>query len=337
MQALWSVILAGGRGTRLWPWSRLARPKPCLPTPDGPSMIEATLRRVPTPPERTLVITGEPMGEAVREVLPDLPAGNILVEPSARGTGPAIAWAAEEVARRGGDALAVFPCDHLVEPVEVFQASVARAVERVQAGDGLVLLGIDPTHPASAYGYIRADEATGKVRGFVEKPPAAIAEQLLQEGNCWWNAGITVSSVRFLREQVRRHLPGTWRMMQGLQQGRPVASLWYEAEPLAFDHGILERADHLEMVPCAARWSDVGTWESMGQWLQPGPLGRQRVVEGRALEGGDHIVHAPGHRVLTVGLSDLLVVCSDDVLLVARREDASKVPELLGQLGEEWE
>ncbi|MDP2306644.1 MAG: sugar phosphate nucleotidyltransferase [Pseudomonadota bacterium] len=331
-----AVVLAGGRGTRFWPLSRRNVPKQCLSIDGGPTLLQRTVARTGLPPERILVVTGPDMVDPVREQVPGI---EILVEPSPRNTAPAIAWATWEVARRGGASCAVLPSDHVIGDEPAFRASLARAAE-VAAGGALVTLGVRPTRPETAYGWIEpedrpdgAPDATDRaVRRFVEKPPLETAVRLLAGGRHLWNAGMFVWTTRSLLEAVALHLPGTAAMIAKLDGGATIADAWGLSDATSIDYGVMERARDIRVVPVDFGWSDVGSWPALLDVL---PLGEGGVtvadaVVARRAEG--NIVHARGKLVALLGVDDLIVVDTPDALLVARREDAQEVRLLLEEV-----
>lgn len=345
MSELWSVILAGGRGRRLWPWSRSRRPKPCLDVqPDDP-LLRKTLERMISDPAHTLVITGEEMVEAVCGVIPEVPRSQILVEPSGRNTAPAIAWATAEVKRRGGELVAIFACDHAVEDVAEFQRMVREAAAVAEEGDSLVLLAQQPDHPSSNYGYLKlgtpvlrdGEEPVYPVEQFVEKPSPSQAQALLDSGDTLWNGGMFVWSVAAFERALQQTLPRTAQAYDKWCEGEPVQDAWFTTDATSIDYGVLERYGSVVALKCDFGWGDLGTWQAVAARLQEGPLGRQRVLHGEAINGGDHVVYAPNHRVLTVGLEGLLVVESGDTLLISRKVAMDDLSTILSDLDESWE
>jgi mannose-1-phosphate guanylyltransferase len=323
-----AVVLAGGRGTRFWPLSRRAVPKQCLSLDGGPTLLQRTVARTGLPAERVLVVTGPDMVDAVRAQLPD---AQLLVEPSPRNTAAPIAWAALEVERRGGAGCFVLPSDHVVADEPAFRAALAAAAQVASRG-GLVTLGVRPTRPETGFGWIEAGPGAGvdvPVRRFVEKPPLAVAERLLAGGRHYWNAGMFVWTPRALLDAVDAHLPGTAAMIGRLREGADIADAWGASEATSIDYGVLERAAGLRVVPVDFGWSDVGSWTALDEVLpaSEGGVSVARAVVALRAEG--NIVHAADKLVALLGVHDLVVVDTPDVLLVARREDAQEVRALL--------
>lgn len=330
---LWAVVMAGGRGTRFWPLSRRALPKQCLSLDGGPTLIQRTLRRLHplVPPERVLVVTGPDMVDAVRAQLPELPAENLLVEPAPRNTAPVVAWTAQVVAARGGGVLAVLPSDHAITHEDRFRAALA-AGARVAEGGALVTLGVVPTRPETGFGWIEPAEGEGPdrpVRRFVEKPALPMAEALFAGGRHLWNAGMFMWRHDVVLDAVRSHLPGCGGAVAALDAGAPLDEVWTRMEATSVDYGILEHARNIRVLPVDFGWSDVGSWTALAEVLPAEGWG-SGVAEAVVAEGaGGNLVHAAGKLVALLNVQGLILVDTPDTLLVARREDAQAVKNLL--------
>lgn len=335
----WAVILAGGVGSRLWPLSRSDRPKQCLPLDDtGRTLLRATVERIGFG-DRVLVVTGPAMVDAVRSAIPEVPADRILVEPSGRNTAPPIAWAAWEVRRRGGTGMAVFPSDHRVTDEPASRTVVTDALEAARRHEALVLLGQQPTRPETGFGYIvpaTERDRVGErpfldVDRFVEKPPAAVAEALIDAG-ALWNSGMFVWTVETILTAARAALPGVARALDGLDAGASIEAVWDHMEAISVDHGVLERSDRRLVTPASFGWSDLGRWAEVAEGLAEGALGRARVLEGVAIDGGEHRIYAPDRLVVTVGVEGLLVVDTPDALLICARDRLDALDGLVARL-----
>lgn len=334
---MYAVILAGGRGTRFWPLSRKRLPKQCLALDGGPTLIQATLQRLlpDIPPERVLVITGPDMVEAIAAQLPQLPPANLLVEPSGRNTAPCIAWACWEVARRGGDHFVVLPADHHIGNEAAFRAALREAAGIAMSG-ALVTLGIRPTRPETGFGWIEpgdADRLGGlPVRRFVEKPPRAVAERLLQERRCLWNAGMFVWRTDVLRQNIRSFLKGCEAFIERLEEGAALADVWGLTEATSVDYGILEHAAGVRTLPVDFGWSDVGSWPVLAELLPDQGWGSGVAEPVVAVEARGNLLHAPGKLVALLGVENLVVVDRPDVLLVADKSRSQDVRALIEEL-----
>jgi mannose-1-phosphate guanylyltransferase len=270
------------------------------------------------------------MADAVRAQVPGV---EVLVEPSARNTAPAVAWAAVEVEKRGGDRFAVLPSDHLVRDEAAFRATMGVADDVARAG-ALVTIGLRPTRPETGFGWIEPGEGTGPalpVSRFVEKPPLAVAERLLAAG-CLWNAGMFAWRVDTLLDALPPHLPGIAGAVDALRAGAAVEDVWDRTEATSIDHGLLERVDGLRVVPAELGWSDVGSWAALDDVLPPADGGAALADALVAVRSAGNLVHAPGKLVALLGVEGLVVVDTPDALLVARRDDPQAMRELVAEV-----
>ncbi len=344
MSHVFTVIMAGGAGTRFWPASRARRPKQLLPLAGraDEALLAATVRRVlPLCPwERVLVVTASHLADATREVLPELPPENLLAEPCARNTAPCIAWAAATIRRRDPDAtVMVLPADHHIADEEGFRAALGRAIAAAQTD--IATIGIRPTRPETGYGYIEIGEpiAEGvhRVARFIEKPDRARAERYAVSGEHLWNSGMFFFRARAMLDAVRAHLPdlasGIDRIDRAAEHGdeaAEVARTFPTLPSVSIDHGVMEKAARLAVVPGSFGWSDVGSWQSA--WELAAKDGESNAAPESAVlvDARGNLVcdlrAAAGSRVIAlVGVSDLVVVETDDALLVMPRERAQDV------------
>jgi mannose-1-phosphate guanylyltransferase len=355
MSPLYTVIMAGGAGTRFWPASRADRPKQLLPLAgsDEP-LIAATVRRILPlcPPERVLVVTAERLLPATRAALPALPAENFLAEPSPRNTAPCIGWAAITVRRRDPDAtLMVLPSDHHIADEEGFRRVLSRASTAAEHSP-IVTIGITPTRAETGFGYIEAGvplaDGVQTVSRFVEKPDQARAEEYVRSGKYLWNSGMFFFRARAMVELLRIHLPelaaGLDRIDAAAKENaeEPEVRRTFPTLPsISIDHGVMEKAPGVAVVPGSFGWSDVGSWQSAWE-LAP------KDDAGNAAPDGSVLVDARGNLicdlrpsggrriVALVGVENLAVVQTDDALLIIPRERAQEVRaaiELLKQRG----
>ena len=352
-----AVILAGGSGTRFWPASRRLRPKQLLSLAgrEGEALIAATVRRLDPliPPERVWIATGVGLEEPTAAALPRVPPAQILVEPVARNTAPPIGWAAAVVARTDPDALvAVLPADHFIGDEPGFRGVVERALQA--ADDGwLTTIGIVPTRPETGYGYIELGdsitEGVNSVARFVEKPDRVRAEQFVAGGRHLWNAGMFFFRARVMLAAIAKHLPalaaGLERLDAAAAEGRE-ASVLGEVFPgmpsISIDHGVMEKADRLAVVPGSFGWNDVGSWEVSWELAA-------RDGQGNALPAGTVAVDATNNLVVDLsrrdarrrfallGVHDLVLVETDDAVLVMPRQRAQDVRAVVDALKERGE
>ncbi len=349
---LHAIVLAGGSGTRFWPASRRLQPKQLLAI--GPSasesLIAATVRRIEPlcGLEHIHIATGEHLLGATRQALPALPAANFYGEPLARNTAPCIAWVTALIARRDPDALVmVLPSDQHVTDEDAYRRALETALRAAQSGE-VATIGVTPTRPETGYGYIelgeQLDEEVYVARRFVEKPHRQLAEQYLSQGGFVWNAGMFFFRATVMLEALERHLPELSRPLERL-----AAAVGSEAEPeltqqlfasapsVSIDYGVLEKLEALRVVPASFGWSDLGSWESAWQLSEldadgnAGPSGTVFVDAHRNLV--QDLRAAPDRRVIAlVGVDDLVVVETEDALLVMPRDRAQDVRAVVEEL-----
>ncbi len=326
-----AVVLAGGRGTRFWPLSRRARPKQVIDLTGQGTLLACTLARLDglVAPEQRLVVTGPDMEAVVR---PECGGASVLVEPTARNTLPAIAYGVWEAARRGAEAVIVLPSDHHVADPACLDAALRNALGEAESG-ALVTLGVRPTRAETGFGWIEAG-AGGEVVRFVEKPPRAVAEALLAGGRHLWNAGIFVFRVDAFRAALVRRAPGTAAALAALDAGAPLAEAWALTEATSLDYAVMERHDHVRVVPLDCGWSDVGSWPALDEVLSPREGGVGVAADVVAIDSSHNLFHAEGKLLALVGVRDLIVVSTPDAVLVAHRDESQRLRELLQALDE---
>ncbi len=356
---MYAVIMAGGGGTRLWPLSRARRPKPFLPLLEGGcSLLEAGVSRLAPliEPADIYIVTDARYADLVRELVPAIPATNILGEPMGRNTAAAVALAAHAI-DRPDDVMVVLPADQAVADEAGFRAALASAGERAAAGD-MVTLGVEPTEPSTGYGYVIAGgDATlyggcesYRVERFEEKPDQARARELIASRSAYWNAGIFVWRRSSVLAGLARHSPdisepiGDWiaAAPRGLEAGWPgtaMAQTYDRLRATSIDYALLEPASlegQVAVVPVSVGWSDLGSWSALrDQRSEAGepvidvePPARVIDVDGRGV-----FVHAAGGRtVAVVGLTDVIVVDTPDALLVCSAQAAQDVKKVVDRL-----
>ena len=344
MEHLYTVVIAGGSGTRFWPASRRERPKQLLALgadPDEPLLV-ATVRRVASlcPPDRTLIATGAHLQIATRAALPAIPSENVLAEPVARNTAPCIAWAARVAARRDPDAIVmVLPADHAITDEAAFLAVLREAIT-VAASGRIATIGLEPTRPDTGFGYIEVGAALGgaahEVARFVEKPDKARAEAFLAGGKHVWNGGMFFFRARDLDAAVRAHLPALAAGLDEIDRavGTPdeaatLARVFPTLPSISVDHGVMEKATGLAVVRGAFGWSDVGSWESAWELATKDAAENAAPADAILVDARRNLVRdlgaSPAPIVALVGVDDLVVVRTDDAILVMPRSRAQDV------------
>ena len=342
----YALILAGGRGTRFWPRSRKHTAKQVLNVVGEMSLIQATVERLAPviPQERIWVLTNEYLREVIAKQLPAVPKRQILAEPAQRNTAPAIGLAAHILRAADRDAvMGVFPSDHVVGKPAIYRTLVKRAMKSAAEGH-LMVAGIQPRWPETGYGYIEFPRGAqmgerAAVKKFHEKPALAKAKRYLAAGNYFWNSGMFFWRCDALLEQLRQHLPKTATILAALPAfgARGFAEKLAQAFPLcdniSIDFAVLEKAKNVSGIPAADfGWNDVGSWNAVYELLARDSCGNVAAADSVCLDSHNNFVDARGKMVALVGVKDLIVVDTPDALLVASRDRAQQVGEVVKAL-----
>jgi len=328
------VLLAGGSGTRFWPLSRARRPKQFLPLAGPMPLLADAWRRAGrlAPRTRIWVVAPAALAPQIRRLLPRLAAGRLILEPSPRDTGPAVTLASAAVERAApGAIVGIFPTDHVIRDEAAFVRSVRVAVAAAEAGR-LVCLGVQPDRPATGFGYLAcAEPARGgravRVVRFIEKPPLARARRLLRSGRNLWNAGMFVwRAARFL-DEVSRTAPRLRRAVESHLAGR--RSAWSRTPRTSVDYAVMERAQGVAVVPLAAGWDDVGSWEAAARLALERGAGATGAI---LVDSPGSVVFEGGRLVALVDVPGVIVVETADAVLVVARTAAERVKRVVEEL-----
>lgn len=345
-----AVLMAGGRSERLWPKSRVRLPKQFLDiTGEGRTMIQMTVDRL-LPifrPEDIYIVTNESYSAIAREQLPGIPPENILVEPMPRDTAPCVGYACAVLRARYEDAVMfVLASDHLIRKQEMYLSDMRRAAAYIEESDALLTIGVPPTSPEVGYGYIKYDPAEEGTNGFysvarfVEKPNREIAERYLAEGGYLWNSGMFVWRLRVIDKWYQKLAPEIYRGMRRITEacaaGRlpdVLADVFSEFPRISVDYAIMEHAANIRTLPASFTWLDIGNWNVLDKIRAADESGN--VVDADAVleECENLIVSGSGGRLISlIGLKDLVVVDTEDVLLVSHRDKLMKIKNVLSRL-----
>jgi mannose-1-phosphate guanylyltransferase len=354
------VILAGGRGTRFWPLSRKRRAKQLLALDGKQTMIQQTVARlVPlAPSKRFWVITNSDLRSAILRQLRKLPSRQVIAEPAGRNTAPAIGLAAFLLLRTDPQAvLGLFPSDHVIAEPAKFRDTLSKGVAVAAAGENIVVLGIRPTRPETGYGYIEVGGNVGdgslRVRRFTEKPDLARARQFVEAGNYFWNSGMFLWRADTVVNALREHLPKTADILDGIAAAygtRKFAStfqkLYPKCENISVDYAILEPrsakgegAARIFCLPSDFGWNDLGSWSALHEHhaakSRPGDRTTPKNAAGSfTLNAGNNYVYAPGKFIATVGVNNLVVVVTEDALLITTLDQSQDVGKVVKYLDE---
>ena len=343
----YAVIMAGGRGERFWPQSRLANPKHLLPIVGDRALLAQTVERLlpAVPAGRILIITNRQQEAAVRRLCPLLPAENIVAEPVGRDTAAAVGLALVLVRRRDPEAaFAMLPADHVIHDADAFRADLETAFAIAEGQPLLVTIGIQPTEPATGFGYIERDGPLPQPRGafavrrFVEKPTREVAEGYLATGEYYWNAGMFFWRAAVVAEAFARHVPELWSGLLGVERSLAagaaldgVLDQLYPGPPkVSIDYALIEKAANVAVVPAGFDWDDVGAWPAVARHYPADAAGN--VVRGLAVleDSANNLVVSTGdHLVALLGVKDLVIVHTPDVTLVCPRDRAQDIKALL--------
>ncbi|MFT3989872.1 MAG: mannose-1-phosphate guanylyltransferase [Luteolibacter sp.] len=344
----YALILAGGSGTRFWPLSRNARPKQLLDLFGTGTMLEQTILRLEglVPFENILILTNSQQEAAVREIATMLPPENIFAEPAKRDTAPAVALGIGLIAARSPDALMlVLPADHLIKDTEAYHSVMRDALTAAEHSNGLVTIGIKPTWPCPSYGYIERGErahiqnaafenAPAEVKRFREKPAPELAEQFLAQGDFTWNAGMFVWSLPTVINQFVSHSPDLANFISELRHTRDilgvVAAQFPKLTPISIDYALMEKADRVLNIEASFDWDDVGSWISVATYLDNVGADNKTNEPISEIDSENNIIFnaRKGSRVALLGVDDLIIVQTDDALLIANRHQADAIKKL---------
>jgi mannose-1-phosphate guanylyltransferase len=354
------VILAGGSGTRFWPRSRRAHAKQVLALDGERSMIQQTVERLKPLAglDKTWIITNEYLADEIADQLPGLPAAQIVQEPVARNTAPACGLAAFLIERENPDAvLGVFPSDHVIADEPRFLKALQKGIAAAAAGENIVVLGIEPFRAETGYGYIETgdltkDDSALHVRRFIEKPNQNRADEFVAAGNYYWNSGMFLWSARTLANAVREHVPETAPLLEAIAAawGTPAfdevfRTAYPKCENISVDYAVLEprsaKGEHLSnlfCIPAEFNWNDLGSWASLYEYqvetrLRGDAEGNVADSTGHiSIEASDNYIFSPRKFVALVGVENLVVVDTEDALLIAHRDHSQDVGKIVKEL-----
>ncbi len=352
MKNLYALIMAGGGGTRLWPLSRKTRPKQLLPLIEEHSMFRASVERlIPIlSAERVFVVTGASQVAQLQADAPEIPAENFIVEPFGQNTGPAVGLATTHIQQRDPDAvIAVVTADHHIADEAKFQRVITAAAEQAREGF-IVTLGISPSFPATGYGYIRRGEVLAQqgefqiyhADGFTEKPVLETATEFVLSGLYSWNSGMFIFQAERLVAEYARQQPEMHRLLQAIRAAigtndyaAALGTHWPQMPRLSIDYAVMEQAERMAVIPVDMGWSDIGSWATLYEVLDGDSAGNvTRGTNGIPhihIDTQDSLIFSK-RMVATIGLKDIVIVDTDDVLLICHRDRSQDVRQVVEQL-----
>lgn len=369
----YSVIMAGGGGARFWPLSRQEQPKQIHNITGNDIMINETIDRIKSivPYENTFIVTTDRQKELLSSVInPQIPHGNILAEPKPRNTAPCILFAAMKIYKEFGDGIMfVLPSDHYISNVPEFNRILRITASVAEATDKLVTIGIKPTYPSTGYGYIQFDmerpltyreetasssispsgklhEMSGvyEVAQFIEKPDLENAKSYIESGNFLWNSGMFIWKISVILDNFKRYLPRIYDEMvpylnaKGIKEEEAALSRGYDKiKSISIDYGILERSNDVFVIQGDFGWNDIGSWDSLGAIFPPDDKGNIVKADFIEIDTNRSIIYGQGKQLIaTVGIKDMIIVNTEDALLICpknRAQDVKNIVEKLKRMG----
>ncbi|OQX83026.1 mannose-1-phosphate guanylyltransferase [candidate division KSB1 bacterium 4484_87] len=344
---MYAVIMAGGEGTRFWPKSRSKRPKQLLNIVDSDTMIQATVRRLKglVDWDHILVVTTEHQRDALLEQLPLLSPENLIVEPKGKNTAPCIGLAATLLHKKDpDDVMLVLPADHRIEDDQVFQKTLRAAAQLAKNENGLVTIGINPTYPATGYGYIQHQQLVANIDGieaynvktFAEKPDIQTAKRFLQSGDFFWNSGIFIWKISKILQEIEDSLPelstGLNRISKALGSEKEkdvIQKVYCQIKSISIDYGVMEHSRNVFVVKGDFGWNDVGSWEEVYKISPKDKHGNAVAGDAVLLDSKNSYIETNNLMIAGIGLEDMIVIQTPDALLICPRERAQEVRDLV--------
>jgi mannose-1-phosphate guanylyltransferase len=344
------VIMAGGAGTRFWPLSRIRKPKQFLPIVSCKTMIEETVERLLTrfPPKNIYTIANSEQTRTTRALLPRLPAENLLIEPQGKNTAPSLMLATAKIYLQNSKAvIATLPADHLIKKSGLYLKKLEAAAEAATRGEHLVTFGIRPAYPATGFGYIQFSkknpvrilrESFYAVKKFKEKPDLKQARIFLKKGNYYWNSGMFLWQADVFPAKLEKFAPSLFlywkRILDALKNNdeRAMAAIFEEIPSISIDYALMEKAQGILMAEGNFGWSDVGAWSSLAEIWPKDKEGNAQRGESILLDSQNCLIYNPKKLTALVGVKDLIVVETEDALLISHKGRDQKVKDILEKI-----
>jgi mannose-1-phosphate guanylyltransferase len=345
-----AVIMAGGAGTRFWPLSRKKKPKQFLPIVSDKTMIEETVHRLLTkvPANNIYTIANFEQTQVIRGLLPDLPQENLFVEPQGRNTAPSLMLATAWIYLRNPKAvLAALPADHLIKDAPLFLKKLEAGATAAATGENLITFGIPPAYPETGYGYIRfspkkpvhfLDEPFFLVQEFKEKPEYEQAKNYLEEGNYFWNSGMFLWQADIFVQKLEKHAPSMfiyWKKILDALKNKDeaqIASVFEEIPSMSIDYALMEKAEGVLMGKGNFGWSDVGAWSALADIWSRDEQGNTLKGESIILDSQNCLLHNPHKLTALIGVKDIIVVDTEDALLITQKNMDQKVKDIVEKI-----
>lgn len=343
------AIMAGGIGSRFWPYSRVDKPKQFLDVLNtGQSLLQLTFERFNKIclSENIFIVTNEDYVTLVKEQLPDLKDYQILAEPIRRNTAPCVAYVCQKIQSINENAnIIVTPSDHIILKEDKFQQTIAKAIDFIEKNDVLLTLGIKPTRPDTGYGYIQREEneieGVFKVKAFTEKPDKELAKTFYKSGDFLWNSGTFIWKANAIIEAFNKYLPEVYEAINSCKADfftenelKAISVAYTQCTSISIDYGIMEKANNVYVIPSDFGWSDIGTWTSLYDEYEKDYL--KNAVKGKLVhiyDSSDNMIVANDNKLVVVnGLKDYCVIDTDDVLMIFKKDREQEVKKITNDL-----
>ncbi|MFH0734415.1 MAG: mannose-1-phosphate guanylyltransferase [bacterium] len=344
---LYVCIMAGGVGSRFWPRSKQRRPKQLIQIFGHHSMIKDTVNRLEglVPNERIFIVTNKVQKTKVMEELPFIPEANIIDEPFGKNTAACIGLASIIIAKKNKNAVILtLPADHLIKEKELFQNTLIKAAEFANKGEGLLTIGIKPTKPETGYGYIQIEEEliendVHKVLTFAEKPNVSTAERFIESGDFLWNSGMFIWRVDAILNEIKFLMPELYSGLQEISKSiddeeyeKVLPAVYGKLKSISIDYGIMERSKNVYLIKGNFSWNDVGSWEAVYELSEKDNFANAKTGEVYLESTTGSFIYNPKKFTAVVGVKDLIIIETDDALLICNRKNAQDVKNVVDYL-----
>jgi len=350
---IYSVIMAGGKGERFWPKSRLKTPKQLLAIVGNNTMIQDTVNRLESVcvNENILVITNSVQSEEIKKQLPFIPVKNIVSEPCSRNTAPCIALATAFV-KNDDDIMIILPADHVIKNKEMFLKNINDTVNMAQTQNALFTIGINPVFPATGYGYIHFKEKISsgtetdfcKVAEFTEKPDIQRAQEFILSGQYYWNSGIFIWKKKVFVQALKKFMPDLYaaylKIADSIKNGNfdeEIAKIYPGLPNISIDYGIMEKADNVIVAKSLFDWDDAGSWDAVAKYFPTDEYGNSVKGKFMQVDSKNCIVYSDKKLVAALGAKNLIIVVTDDAVLVCDKSRSQDIKEIVKKLSSDSE
>ena len=344
---MYAMIMAGGIGTRFWPRSRREKPKQFLSIDDSKTMIQATVNRLsPLIPKNKIfyILNAQQKPQLVKQIK-NIPEENIIVEPFGKNTAPCIGLAALHLNHIDPDGvMVVLPSDHIIKDKSRFQAVLKIGHDIALETNGLITLGITPDHPATGYGYIQHSDmvcqkkgvSVYKVKTFAEKPNQETAELFLKSGDFVWNSGMFIWKVSSILQEIRNHIPELYSGLEKLEKSigkdnysQQLEKFYRQIRSISIDYGVMEKAQNVYVIKCDIGWNDIGSWNEVYKLTSRDKVGNAIIGTGVAINSKNCFIHSDDDLIAVIGMNDVIVVKSENAILVCPRQKDQDVKDIV--------